>query len=262
MLHLEPIPAFEDNYIWVVHDGRHALIVDPGEAEPILAWLGERRIRPAAILVTHHHGDHTGGISETVAQYPGTRVFGPAQGRIAGITHPVAEADVCEIPELGLVFQVIATPGHTLDHLVYVGHGWLFCGDTLFSCGCGKAFEGTPRQLHASLCRLAALPADTLACCAHEYTLDNLRFALTVDPDNPALTAWQRQAQVLRQSGQPTLPTRMGDECDRNPFLRCQDPALLRRLAEQTGTRAFADASAAFAALRELKNAFDRQPSP
>lgn len=256
MLRLEPVLAFEDNYIWVVHDHRSALLVDPGEAAPILAWLAERRMRPVAVLVTHRHGDHTGGIAELLARYPDLPVYGPAHDRLAFVGHPVGEGDRCPIGELGLDLAVWAIPGHTLGHLAYLGQGWLFCGDTLFSSGCGKVVEGTPAQLHASLTRLAGLPPDTLACCAHEYTLDNLRFALTVDPGNPALADWQRRARALRQAGRPTLPTRLGDELAYNPFLRCHEPAIQARLAELTGRAGFADAGAAFAALRALKDAF------
>ncbi|NTV95932.1 MAG: hydroxyacylglutathione hydrolase [Thiobacillus sp.] len=255
MLQLEPILAFEDNYIWVAHDDRCALLVDPGEAAPILAWLSDRRIRPVAILVTHRHGDHIGGIAEILHAYPDCPVFGPRHERLPQVTHPVADGDICVVAPLGLRFEVLAVPGHTLDHLAYFGHGWLFCGDTLFSCGCGKVFEGSPAMLHASLERLAGLPADTLVCCAHEYTLDNIRFALTVDPDNAALTAWQRRAIELRQAARPTLPTRLADELACNPFLRCHDPALVARLAGMS-TAGFGDSTGAFTALRALKDGF------
>lgn len=256
MLHLEPIPAFEDNYIWAVHDGQSAVFVDPGEAAPILAWLAALRLRPAALLVTHHHGDHTGGILELLSRHPGLPVHASARDRIAGVTHPVGDGQHCDIPELGLDFQVLAIPGHTQGHVGYFGHGWLFCGDTLFSCGCGKVFEGHPETLHASLTRLAGLPGETLVCCAHEYTLDNIRFARSLDPDNPALAAWQGQASSLRRSGLPTLPTRLADELACNPFLRCQDPALRQRLADLAGVDGFPSDAAAFIALRRLKDAF------
>jgi len=256
MLNLEPIPAFEDNYIWAVHDGRSALFVDPGEAAPILAWLAERRMHPAAVLVTHHHGDHCGGLAEILARYPGLPVFGPAHDDIAGVSRPVAEASRCRIDVLGLDFEVLAVPGHTVGHVAYLGHGWLFCGDTLFSCGCGKVFGSTPAALHASLVRIAALPPDTLVCCAHEYTLDNIHFALTVDPDNPDLLARQVSALALRQSGLPTVPTPLREELACNPFLRCHDPAVRGHLALLTGLDRSADDAAAFAAMRALKNAF------
>ncbi len=256
MQQLEPILAFEDNYIWTVHDGQSALFVDPGEAEPILTWLKVRRMRPAAILVTHHHGDHTGGILDILAHYPDTPVYGVAQDRIPGLTRPVNEGTECVIAELGLRFAVLAIPGHTPGHIAYFGHGWLFCGDTLFSCGCGKVFGSTPEALHKSLTRLAGLPPDTLVCCAHEYTLDNIRFALTVDPDNPDLAAWRDQARALRQNGRPTLPTRLADELAYNPFLRCHDAKVQSNLAVLTGQDKCHDGSDVFVALRALKDRF------
>jgi hydroxyacylglutathione hydrolase len=254
MLTLEPILAFEDNYIWTVHDGRSALFVDPGEAGPILAWLAQRRMRPAAVLVTHHHGDHCGGLGEILDRYPGLPAFGPAHDRIAGVNRPVAEGSRCRIDSLGLAFEVLAVPGHTVGHVAYLGHGWLFCGDTLFACGCGKVFGSTPAALHASLTRIAALPPETLVCCAHEYTLDNIRFALAVDPDNQALLARRAAARALRESGRPTVPTRLGDELACNPFLRCGEPAIRRRLASLAGLDSTADDAAAFAAMRHLKD--------
>lgn len=252
---LESILAFEDNYVWVVHDGHSALLVDPGEAAPILAWLSRRCIRPRAILVTHRHGDHIGGIPALRRAYTDVAVYGPRHERIPEVTMPVAGGDRVAVAELGLSFEVIAVPGHTLEHVAYVGHGWLFCGDTLFSCGCGKVFEGSAAMLHASLARLAALPADTLVCCAHEYTLDNIRFAATVDPDNLALAAWAKRAAALRADGRATLPTRLADELACNPFLRCGAPALAARIAESAG-HACPDEVATFTALRALKDGF------
>ncbi|MDD3529625.1 MAG: hydroxyacylglutathione hydrolase [Gallionellaceae bacterium] len=251
---LEPVPAFEDNYIWTVHDGRSALLVDPGEAKAILTWLATRRMQPAAVLLTHRHADHVGGVAEIRRRHPGIAVYGPADARLPDVTVAVGEGDV--VVALGMRFHVLAVPGHTLEHIAYVGHGWLFCGDTMFSCGCGKVFEGSSDLLHASLQRLAALPTDTLVCCAHEYTLDNIRFALTVEPDNAALLDWREHALALRRAGRPTLPTRLADELACNPFLRCAEPALQRRLAGPRGGGGFVDAAATFAVLRSLKDAF------
>ena len=254
MLNLEPIPAFEDNYIWAVHDGRYALFVDPGEAAPILTWLTDRRMQPAAILVTHHHRDHCGGLTEILSHHPGIPVFGPGHDRIPGVDRPVSEGTRCAIPELALDFETWAIPGHTPGHVAYLGHGLLFCGDTLFSCGCGKVFGSTPEHLHASLLRLAGLPDATQVCCAHEYTLDNIRFALTLDPDNLSLSAWRTTAQAMRQAGHPTLPTRMGDERAYNPFLRCHEPSIRQRLAGAHHEQL--DDTAIFKAMRELKDRF------
>lgn len=255
MPNLEPIPAFEDNYIWAAHDGRTALLVDPGEAEPILTWLDGRGIRPNAVLVTHHHGDHCGGLPELLDRHPGLAVFGPAG--IRGVNRPVGDGDTCPIPGLEMEFRVLAVPGHTRDHLAYHGHGWLFCGDTLFSCGCGKAFECPAGTLYASLERLARLPPETWVCCAHEYTLDNIRFALSVDPDNSYLLRRHDEAAAQRHSGLPTLPTRLADELACNPFLRC-DTAQIRDQAIRSGdVDASSNTAAVFTAIRAMKNAFD-----
>lgn len=254
-MHLEPIPAFEDNYIWAVHDGRSALFVDPGEAAPILAWLEQQSIQPVAILITHHHGDHCGGLPELLARYD-VPVYGPAHEAIRGVRQPLTENMPCRIPELGLSFQVLEIPGHTPGHIAYFGHGWLFCGDTIFSCGCGKVFGSTVEHLYASLSRLAKLPENTLVCCAHEYTLDNIRFAMTIDPGNPALMKWRDQAELLRRQGRPTLPVTLGDELARNPFLRSGQPEIQARLTDLTGRADLTDPGRTFAALRREKDRF------
>ena len=207
---VEAIPILRDNYAWAIHDGKSAALVDPGESAPILTWLAGRGITLAAILVTHHHADHIGGIPDLVSRYP-VPVFGPTRG--ASPSRPVADGEIVELPGLGWRLAVMDTPGHTRDHVCYVGHGHLFCGDTLFSCGCGRLFEGAPAEMHASLSRLAALPGETLVHCAHEYTLANIAFALEVEPDNPALgapsrrgaeAAQGRQAHLARQPGHGT----------------------------------------------------------
>lgn len=218
MMHVEAIPILRDNYVWAIHDGRRAALVDPGESHPILAWLRDRGIELGAILVTHHHADHIGGIEELLAVHP-VPVFGPTRG--GALAQPVAEGDTVDLPGLPWRMRVLDTPGHTLDHVCYVGHGHLFCGDTLFSCGCGKLFEGTPAELYASLGKLARLPGDTLMHCAHEYTLDNIAFAQEVEPDNPALRHRHAEALRLRKAGLPTLPVSMATEMETNPFLRC-----------------------------------------
>jgi len=254
MRHVEPIPAFHDNYIWAVHDTRHAIFVDPGEAAPIVAWLQARRIAPLAVLITHHHHDHTGGVAALLDQFPGLPVHGPAEASPL-VNSSLCGGEVIHFPEMDLDFEVLAVPGHTLGHLAYHGGGHLFCGDTLFSCGCGRLFEGEATEMHASLQILAALPAATQVCCAHEYTLANLAFALSVEPDNPALLAWQASASHLRARGEPTLPVRLADEQNRNPFLRCNETTV-RDYAEREAGKQLASGAAVFAALRAAKDHF------
>jgi hydroxyacylglutathione hydrolase len=224
------IPAFRDNYVWAIHDDHAAILVDPGEAAPILAWLEAGHIIPSALLVTHHHGDHTGGIAAIRARYP-VPVYAPASENIPGTTHPLQGGETLAFPGLGVAFTVLSTPGHTRGHLCYLAAspdpGTLFCGDTLFSCGCGRLFEGTPAQMHAALSRLRALPPDTQVCCAHEYTLENLDFALLVEPDNPALHQRLAQVKELREAGTPTLPVSLAMEIATNPFLRFDQAAVV-----------------------------------
>jgi len=253
VIQVEPIPAFRDNYIWALHDGQAVVFIDPGDAGPILAWLGHRRLKPAAILATHRHSDHIGGVQELVRAWP-MPVYGPEEA-LPAVDHLLSGGEILRLPGIEVELQVIAVPGHTLGHLAYHGQGMLFCGDTLFSCGCGRVFEGTPAMMHASLSRLADLPGDTRVYCAHEYTLANLAFARQVDPDNPCLQAWEKEATALRQAGSPTLPTRLDDERRCNPFLRCAEPAFRKRL-EKEFSEPLPDAVSAFTLLREAKNTF------
>ena len=250
------LPAFDDNYFWLLHDGQQALVVDPGDAAPVRAALDQRGLQLASILVTHHHGDHTGGVAELRAA-TGAQVFGPARERIPEPFTPLHGGD--EVQALGIRFRVIDVPGHTAGHIAYfadavAGAPLLFCGDTLFSGGCGRIFEGTPAQMLASLDTLAALPADTRVCCAHEYTLGNLRFACAVEPGNRVLADYQRHCQQLRETGQPTLPSSIGTERAINPFLRSREPAVTQAVHARTPS-ATGDV-AVFAALREWKNEF------
>lgn len=237
MMKIEAIPTFQDNYVWAIHNGRSAILVDPGQAGPILAWLSATGMTAQAILVTHHHHDHVGGIAGLLEHAP-IPVYGPARGAVKSKT--VSEGEVLNFEGISLNFMVIDTPGHTLDHVCYLAvnehvpeHGehdtvaHLFCGDTLFSCGCGRLFEGTPAQMYASLSRLADLPESTLVYCAHEYTLENIDFALEADPDNPDLLTRHAQALLLRKQGKATLPIPLGSELKCNPFLRCDLPALV-----------------------------------
>jgi hydroxyacylglutathione hydrolase len=250
-----PIPAFEDNYIWAIHDDAHCVLVDPGDAEPVFEWLTQTRLRPVAVLVTHHHSDHVGGIASLQASFNGLSVYGPESEPIHGLTHRLGHSDIVNLSALGINLEVIGVPGHTRGHIAYYGAGMLFCGDTLFSCGCGRLFEGTPEEMFGSLNQLASLPADTRVYCAHEYTLANIRFALAVEPDNADLVAWRIEAQRLRQARLPTLPTTLAHELRTNPFLRC-DHAPVIVSAEKHAGRPLPRAVSVFATLRNWKNRF------
>jgi hydroxyacylglutathione hydrolase len=254
MLTVTPIPAFNDNYIWALHDGCDAVLVDPGDATPCIEFLEKRGLNLLTILVTHHHGDHVGGNAALAARYH-PRVYGPAQESIPAMTDPVAGGDTVRIAELGLDFSVIATPGHTLGHVAYYGGGRLFCGDTLFACGCGRLFEGSPAQMASSLNKILQLPDNTEIYCAHEYTLSNIRFAKTVDGENLALLEREAMDKATRNAGRPTLPSTLALEKATNPFLRCQEPALISA-AEARLKRPPHDAAEVFAALRQAKDQF------
>jgi len=253
------LPAFQDNYLWLIHDGVHAAVVDPGDAGPVRAALARHGLRLTAILLTHHHADHIGGVPALLAEWQ-VAVFGPRDDGIALVSAPLGEGDRIEVPGLALALEVMDVPGHTLGHIAYVRRGpganWLFCGDTLFGAGCGRLFEGTPRQMQESLTKLAALPDDTLVYCAHEYTLSNLRFALTVEPDNAALAARMETDGARRAAGEPTIPSTIGIEKATNPFLRASAPRIVRSLVEAGRLAEDAAPVEAFAALREWKNTF------
>ncbi len=250
VLHVE---AFADNYIWLLRRGDAVAIVDPGDAAPVVAALDRLGLTPLAILCTHHHGDHTGGVENLLARWR-VPVYGPARERIPGITHRVGDGDRVT-PGDGLGFEVLEVPGHTAGHIAYHGQGALFCGDTLFSAGCGRLFEGSAVQMHASLARLAALPEDTRVYCAHEYTASNLRFARAADPDNPDIAAHQVRVAALRAAGRPTLPSTIGLERRVNPFLRAHLPAL-KHSAEAHAGRTLSGPAAVFAELRHWKDGF------
>ncbi len=256
MLTLIPIPAFADNYLWLLHDGHQALVVDPGDAAPVQRVLQQNNLQLCAILVTHHHADHTGGV-DTLRNETGAAVYGPATEHIPKPYAPLKEGD--NVNAMGLNFNVIDVPGHTSGHIAYYtpdmnGKPLLFCGDTLFSGGCGRLFEGTPSQMLASLDKLAALPGNTEVCCTHEYTLSNLRFAVAVDPDNQTLAAYQMRCESLREQNKPTLPTSIAQELLINPFLRTRKNALISS-ARQFDAAAQDDVSV-FAAIRQFKNRF------
>lgn len=253
---LRALPAFSDNYIWMLDDGAHAIVVDPGEASPVLNVLSSERISLRTILVTHHHPDHVGGVAQ-LREATGARVFGPAREQMPQPCEGVSEG--MHVDALGLAWQVLEVPGHTAGHVAYFARPKrqapvLFCGDTLFSAGCGRLFEGTAAQMLSSLDRLATLPEDTRVCCAHEYTLSNLRFALAVEPDNPALRAYSGHCETLRTQGLPTLPSSVAQERAINPFLRWREPAV-RAAAIRRDPSAAGDV-AVFAAIRQWKNEF------
>lgn len=271
-MYLIPIPAFADNYLWLLHDGKHALVVDPGDAGPVLRVLEQHSLQLKSILVTHHHADHTGGV-DALRNASGARVYGPATERIPQPFEPLTQGDTAHA--LGIDFQVLDIPGHTAGHIAYFSASvkfivcnadgvpiesggavrpLLFCGDTLFSGGCGRLFEGTPAQMLASLDKLAALPAETVVCCTHEYTLANLRFASAVEPANSELMAYQDRCTSLRERDQPTLPTSIAQERLINPFLRTRQAAIMdaaRRFDDSAR-----DETTVFAAIRQWKNQF------
>jgi hydroxyacylglutathione hydrolase len=255
-LNVLAVPAFNDNYLWIVHDHTNAIVIDPGDAMPVLAALDAHKLSLVAILLTHHHADHIGGVP-TLLQRFNVPVYGPQLEKIATVTDPLTEGATVGIAKLGLELSVLDVPGHTAGHIAYVAHqqGWLFCGDTLFAGGCGRLFEGSPAQMADSLSKLAALPDSTEVYCAHEYTLSNLRFAHAVDPDNAALTERIQIEQAKRDQGKPTVPSTIGLEKATNPFLRYRESAILARL-KAAGRLHQTDPVAAFAALREWKNTF------
>lgn len=254
MLNVLAVPAFKDNYLWLIHDGVHAAVVDPGDAAPILAALDARKLSLAAILLTHHHADHVGGVSDLLRRFK-VPVFGPRGENIPQVTNPLAEGDAVTIPELNLHLSVLDVPGHTRGHIAYVAReqGWLFCGDTLFAGGCGRLFEGTPEQMVTSLEKLVALPDATQVYCAHEYTLSNLRFAHAAEPDNAALAERIRTEQAKRDQGLPTVPSTIAVEKATNPFLRYREPAIAQHLIKE-GRVNDPEPIAVFTALRQWKN--------
>lgn len=249
MFSISAVPCFDDNYIWVLHQNRQAIAVDPGDAAPLLAFLAAHALTLTAVLITHRHWDHVDGLPAIAERHP-VPVYGPAS--IAGVTHPVDEG--ASIPLLGCAIRILATPGHTNEHLSYLTDDALFCGDTLFGAGCGRASDGNMPQLYTSLQRLAALPESTQVYCTHEYTLANLRFAAAVEPGNPAIAARMAETNVCRTASRATVPSTIGIERATNPFLRCEQPDVMasaRRQAPDSHTPA-----EVFCALRTWKNHF------
>ena len=257
MLQESPVRAFSDNYIWLIRspaDPGAAVVVDPGDDRPVEQALQEMRLRLAAILVTHHHADHVGGVAGLAARH-GAQVFGPAREKMPCTAQALDDGGSADLEHLGLRFNVMAVPGHTLGHIAYAGHGALFCGDTLFSGGCGRLFEGTPSQMLDSLDRIAELPDATRVYCAHEYTLSNLKFAAAVEPDNLHVREALATTGQLRERDEITVPSTIGRERLINPFLRSRTPSV-REAAERHEGRSLPTATDVFAAVRAWKDGF------
>ncbi|QWE19818.1 hydroxyacylglutathione hydrolase [Polynucleobacter sp. AP-Kolm-20A-A1] len=264
LLQVWPIPAFDDNYIWCIHDGSAALVVDPGDAEPVLKYLEQNKLSLSGILITHHHADHTGGIMRLLEVLGSSiPVYGPVGDGIPGRTLVAIQDDKIEIASPRISLKVFEVPGHTLTHIAYfanmqanVVEPMLFCGDTLFASGCGRLFEGTPTQMTESLSKFASLPKNTLVYCTHEYTLSNIRFALAVEPNNLNLISWSDRAQALRNQKLPTLPTTIGQELQVNPFMRCDQPEVIAMAKEISGQEQLPTPAHVLAVIRAWKDRF------
>jgi hydroxyacylglutathione hydrolase len=253
MLAIHAVPAFRDNYIWMLENGREAVAVDPGDEAPVEDFLAARRLRLAAVLATHHHADHVGGLPALAGRWK-CPTFGPAREVAAALDRRLAEGERFTVPALGVELATLDIPGHTAGHIALVGQGALFCGDTLFACGCGRLFEGTAAQMVHSLGKLARLDPGTRVYCGHEYTLANIRFAQAVEPANAALAERRVREEAKRSRGEPTLPSTIGEELATNPFLRCGEPQVAAAAARHAG-RPLSGEVEVFAELRAWKNA-------
>jgi hydroxyacylglutathione hydrolase len=254
-LQIHAIKAFNDNYIWCLSNGQHCVVVDPGDAQPVIDFCQSHKLGLRGILITHHHADHTGGLAKLLEKFPNIPVFGPMNPKIELVNQRLQHNDKLTLADLGLEFSVLEVPGHTLDHIAFYTSGLLFCGDTLFSAGCGRLFEGSPAQMFKSLSLLAALPGETKVYCTHEYTLANIKFALAVEPINSALLEYQLWAQQQRQQQLATLPSTITKERMINPFLRC-DSIALRNAVEAFWNKPVTDDESVFAGLRGWKDQF------
>ncbi len=263
MFLIHPVPAFQDNYLWVIHNSVDAIAVDPGDAGAVSAYLKQNQLALRAIFITHRHDDHIGGVAALAAEFgvpdAPLPIYGPANEAVAVSNHKIAQSD--NIDALGLQFTVIAVPGHTHGHLAYycASLAALFCGDTLFACGCGRMFEGTALQMHTSLQKLAALPMHTRVYCAHEYTMANIAFALAVEPDNQALKLRAAFCNAKRKKGLPTVPSTIKLELETNPFLRTNSASIKHAAALKSGVSIdllTQNPSEVFAILRNWKNTF------
>jgi hydroxyacylglutathione hydrolase len=246
--------AFADNYIWTIRDARCAAVVDPGDAHPVLEYLEAQGLELVAILNTHHHADHVGGNAGLLGRWKAP-VYGPHDERIREVTHRLKNGERFTLPHFGIEFEVLEIPGHTRSHIAFHGGGMLFCGDTLFAAGCGRLFEGTPRQMHESLTRLMQLPDGIRVYCGHEYTLANIRFAKAADPGNAALEELETRAKGQRERGLPTLPSTIGQEKATNPFVRVREPGVIASASRHAGNP-LKDPVSVLAAIREWKNSF------
>jgi hydroxyacylglutathione hydrolase len=257
MVRIHAVPAFQDNYLWVLESHGRAAVVDPGDAAPVQRYLEEKGLQLDAILATHHHADHIGGVPELVRRWK-CPVFGPAHDGVTGLTRALVEGEGLVVPGIDLGVKVLDVPGHTAGHIAYVHGGEepvVFCGDTLFACGCGRLFEGTPAQMSDSLGKLARLPAATRVYCAHEYTMSNIRFAEAVEPGNAKLAERKARDAARRARGEPTVPSTIGEERATNPFLRCAEPEV-KASAERHAGRKLETPVDVFAEIREWKNRF------
>lgn len=253
---IDSIPIFNDNYIWLIINsiGKKAIAIDPGDAEPLRHYLQSNQLDLGAILITHHHPDHTQGVFALKREF-NMPIYGPKNEQITGLTHKVEEGDYIHVPSFDMAFNVLNIPGHTLDHIAYTLPGLLFCGDTLFSAGCGRLFEGTPQQMYHSLQKLAALPDKTKVFCAHEYTLQNLNFAQVVEPNNQWIQTKINQVIALRQDNRSTLPSSINEEKKINPFLRCEVKEVIESVENWVGFT-LEDPVQVFKYLREWKDVF------
>lgn len=249
-----PIRAFNDNYVWTLVSGSNAAVVDPGDAAPVLETLRARKLTLTAILNTHHHADHVGGNEELLRHFK-VPVYGPVEERIPTVSHRVREGDRIVVDGIGVELSVMEIPAHTRTHISFHNADMVFSGDTLFACGCGRIFEGTPAQMHAALSKLMALPDSTKVYCGHEYTLSNIRFGRAAEPDNAALAAWEQEAAAQRERDEVTLPSTIGREKATNPFARCDQPGVIASASRRAG-KALPDAVSVLAEIRDWKNNF------
>lgn len=249
-----PLRAFADNYIWTIRDAGHAAVVDPGDAGPVLDYLAREGLQLVAILNTHHHADHVGGNAALLAQFP-VPVYGPRDERIPEVSERLADGQRFTLPHFGIRFETLEIPGHTRSHIAFYGDDLLFCGDTLFAAGCGRLFEGTPRQMYDSLTRLSRLPDATRVYCGHEYTVSNIRFARAAEPDNGRLAELEQRMQALRDRDQPTLPSTIGQEKATNPFMRVTEPGVVGSASARAEKR-LSDPVSVLATIRDWKNNF------